>query len=126
LSLQIDLDRIGGTNLWTTTSQLPAELPSAERSLRRDDDEAPDTRMVRLLIDRLPLGRGQLRLVASLHDAAGQFIDRTETLVDVRPSDLTQAGLLELDHRWEWDETPAASLDAGEQINALGGSSSRS
>lgn len=119
LTLQLDLDRIGGTNLWSTTSALPAELPVAEHSLRRDDD-APDTRMARLRIDRLPLGRGQLRLVASLHDAAGQLIDRTETLVDVVPSDHTQAGLLTLDHSWEWNDPEAASpAEAAEDADIL-------
>ncbi len=104
LTLQIDLDRIGGTNLWSSSSVLPDSLPVAEHALRRDGDDAPDSRMARLLIDRLPLGRGQLRLVASLHDAAGQLIDRAETLVDVRPSDLGQSGLLALEHAWELEE----------------------
>lgn len=115
LTLQIDLDRIGGTNLWSTTSRLPAELPVAEHALRREEDEAPDTRMARLKIDRLPVRAGQLRLLASLHDPSGQLIDRTETLVDVLPTDHAQAGLLALDHSWEWDETssgaPSEALD---------------
>ena len=110
LVLQIDLDRIGGTTLWSTTCALPAELPVAEHALRRDDDDAPDTRMARLAIDRLPLARGQLRLVASLHDAAGQFIDRTETLVDILPTDHAQGGLLSLDHSWEWNELDGTAV----------------
>jgi len=111
LTLQIDLDRIGGTNLWSTSCALPAELPVAEHALRRDEDDAPDTRVARLLIDRLPLGRGQLRLVASLHDPAGQLIDRTETLVTVRPTNLAQSGLLALDHTWEWEQPAATPAD---------------
>ncbi len=109
LTLQIDLDRIGGTNLWSTTSRLPAQLPSAPHALRRDEDDAPDTRMVRLKIDRLPLRAGQMRMVASLHDQAGQLVDRTETLVDVLPTDHTQSGLLSLDHHWEWDEASSGA-----------------
>ena len=119
LTMQIDLDRIGGTNLWSTTSALPAELPIAEHALRRDDDEAPDTRMVRLKIDRLPLGGGQLRIVASLQDQGGQLVDRAETLVDVLPADHAQAGLLALDHSWEWEDQPAGdSVESPAQADA--------
>ena len=120
LTMQIDLDRIGGTNLWSTTSALPAELPIAEHALRRDDDEAPDTRMVRLKIDRLPLGGGQLRIVASLQDQSSQLVDRAETLVDVLPADHAQAGLLALDHSWEWeDQTAGESVESPAQADVL-------
>ena len=120
LTLQVELDRIGGTNLWSTTSRLPAELPIAEHALRRAEDDAPDTRIARLKIDRLPVRAGQVRLVATLQDQAGQLIDRTETLVDILPTDLAQAGLLELDHSWEWDEQPAgAPVEALDDADVL-------
>ncbi|MEZ4521376.1 MAG: ABC transporter ATP-binding protein [Thermomicrobiales bacterium] len=115
LMLQIDLDRIGGTTLWSTSVALPAELPLPEHAIRRDEDDAPDTRMARLKIDRLPVRAGQLRLVGSLHDPSGQLIDRTESLVDILPTDHAQTGLLALDHSWEWnDPTEPAPVESPE------------
>jgi lipopolysaccharide transport system ATP-binding protein len=112
LTLQIDLDRIGGTNLWSTRCALPAELPASELALRRDEDDAPDTRVARMQIDRLPLNTSQLRLVATLHDSSGQLIDRAETLLDITPTDHAQGGLLALDHAWEWEQSSHVPLDA--------------
>ena len=103
LNLQIEIEQLDGTSLWSVSTRLPASLPVAEHALRRDGDDAPDTRMARLKIDQLPLAGGQLRIVASLQDPAGTLIDRTETQIDIQPSSLGQTGMLALDHDWEWD-----------------------
>lgn len=107
LTLQIELDRMGGTNLWSTRCSLPDELPIADTAARRAND-APDTRIARLGIDQLPVAGGRLRLLATIFDAGGHLVDRQETLLDVAPSDPSQRGILTLDHRWEWEQ-PAAT-----------------
>jgi lipopolysaccharide transport system ATP-binding protein len=111
LSMQIDLDRMGGTNLWSTRCALPEDLPVSDLSLRRDGDDAPDTRVARLTVDRLPLNTSQLRLVATLLDLSGQLIDRAETLLDITPSDHAQGGLLALDHAWEWEQSSPTPIE---------------
>ena len=83
LLLQRDLDRLGGTTLWSVKAPLPETRPYPDQASRRED-EAPDTRAARLAIDELPVAAGQVRLVATLTDTAGQLIDRTETLLDIR------------------------------------------
>lgn len=117
LMLKVDIDRMGGTTLWSASSTLPAELPVSGQPSRRAED-APDTRVARLTINQLPVAGGQLRLVATLDDRSGHLVDRQETLIDVEASDPSQRGLLTLDHRWDWQspapqptrETPAGSM----------------
>ncbi len=106
LELQLDLDRLGGTNLWSTRASLPSELPVAHQGSRSDTD-APDARVARLHIGELPVRSGSLRLVATLsHIGAEQhLIDRQETMLQVDPTDPRQRGLLRINHDWEWEMT---------------------
>lgn len=106
LTLEIAIDRMGGTRLWELSTSLPATLPAADLGGRRAED-APDTRAARIALSQLPVGASQLRILASLNDPAGQLIDRAETVIDVRVSDLSQRGLLSLQHEWEWQQAPS-------------------
>lgn len=114
LTLKVDIDRMGGTTLWSSSSSLPAELPLSGQPSRRAED-APDTRVARLAISQLPVAGGQLRLVATLADPGGHLVDRQETVIDVDTADPNQRGILTLDHQWEW-QTP--SLTSSEQAPA--------
>ncbi|MFW6075187.1 MAG: hypothetical protein ACOC9Y_06300, partial [Chloroflexota bacterium] len=109
LILEFQIERMGGTTLWSARGDLPADLPVADRSNRRAGDSEPDTRVARLGIEQLPIGAGQVRLIATLYEASGVLVDRGESLLDIEPADQSQSGLLALRHHWDWDQTLSPS-----------------
>jgi ABC-type polysaccharide/polyol phosphate transport system ATPase subunit len=120
LALRLDVSDDAGTHLFSSTTSLPASLPGAPTSGQRPTDE-PDTRVASGFIRRLPIASGTLHLVVTL--LGDQFngdsiIDRQEALLRVNPTDVSQTGLLLLDHRWSWNDHAGEPVTSPQPVSA--------
>jgi lipopolysaccharide transport system ATP-binding protein len=112
LILSLDIYDQSGSHLFGRTSRVPPDLPL-------DQVDGGNLATARSMIRRLPLRRGELRLVATLQNPADgeQVLGRREARLEIQEAGIsTERGMLHLDHEWNW------SAEGRRAANSNGGS----